>query len=67
MGIDREGAHISFHDFLPGLTGVSVRYPPSKATAPQDHFRLVRATDQMLQRFALEELAKLFIDPPESP
>src|SRR4030095_12480702 len=58
MGIHREGAYTSSHDLLPVLAGV-----PRPITAVEGHrreydLRLVVAADQVLQRFAREELAE---------
>src|SRR5262245_13911973 len=57
MGVHGEGAHISFHDLLPRFA--SIRCP---ITAVEGHrreydFRLFVATDQVLERFPLEEFA----------
>src|SRR5262249_53210940 len=58
MRIYSEGPHISFHDLLPRPAGV-----PCPITAVEGHgreydFRLSAAADQVLECFALEELAK---------
>src|SRR5215813_4318036 len=57
MGIHGEGAHISLHDLLPRLASVQGPITAVEGHRREYDFRLFVATDQMLERFALEELA----------
>src|SRR5499433_3056270 len=57
MGIHGESAHISLHDLLPRLASVQGPITAVKGDRREYDFRLFVATDQVLERFALEELA----------
>ena len=55
--IDGKRAHVAFHDFRPGLAGVFGAIAAVEGHRGKNDFRLFRAADQMLEGFALEELA----------
>src|SRR5215510_4449995 len=57
MGVHGEGAHISFHDLLPRFATVPCPITTVEGDRRKYDFRLVVATDKMLERFAIEELA----------
>src|SRR5262245_19205391 len=57
MEVHGEGPHISFHDLLPRFASVPCPITSVKGDRGEYDFRLFVATDQMLKRFALEELA----------
>ena len=55
--INSESANVAVHDFAPGFSGVFGTVPAVERDGGEDHLRLLTTADQVLERFALEELA----------
>src|SRR6266496_648917 len=55
--INGESPHVAVHDFGPAFSGVFGTVTAIERDGGENHLRLLTTADQVLERFALEELA----------